>query len=469
MSSVPQTPPVTSAPQVPSQRPQSAQVPSRQQQPTSTQPLTPQQQQQYQQYQQQLRHQQKPITSSGNPTGRTLAPPRSNSSLAPSPVPAAGASSRVPVQTGAPIRGPALSSAAPTNPAPAVLTKATAPTTTTSTSTPAPVQTKVPSTSSQPPSGPAPTAPKSTAPVSNTSVVTSSVPDSSTVKNEVPKGVSAATPGAVAAATVGATGKPSKPTPAVAAKTPGAVTTKPKSKKPVAESPEDHKGEKLRKKADPPSQLNKQLWLVGHVLTLTFSGIYGLYYAQFKSQSSIIPAIAYRLAFVGVWLSYVIQILSLYDKKSVPSFGALMSTANFQYLLLSIVWFFNRSSIFKILPYYLISLLQLAAHFNIKPILKLSKPIQKVIVYNELVLFVVLIFDTLLFRGNSGFGLVAYGMFYWLKVLESENTRALVFNLITKLDGVLSKQKNPKVVEGWKHVKAFLVAKQTKMEHQYLS
>ncbi|GMG20947.1 unnamed protein product [Ambrosiozyma monospora] len=466
MSSVPQTPPMTSAPQAPSQRPQSAQVPLRPQQPTSTQPLTPQQQQQYQQYQQQLRQQQ-PITPAGNPSGRTLAPPRSNSSFAPPPVPAAGASARVPVQTGAPIRAPAPTSAAPTNVAPPIPIQTSTPAST--------LQTKVPSTSTstyaptQAPSGQATTATKTPTLGSSTTPVTSSVPGPSTVKNEVPKGVAAATPGAVAAATVGATGKPSRLTPAVAAKSPDAVTAKPKSKKPVAESPEDHKGEKLRKKADPPSQLGKQLWLLGHVLTLTLSGIYGFYYAQLRSQSSIIPSIAYRLAFVGVWLSYVIQILSLYDKKSVPSFGALMSTANFQYLLLSIVWFFNRSSIFKILSYSLISLLQLAAHFNVKPVLKLSKPIQKIIVYNEWALFVVLIFDTLLFRGNSGFGLVAYCMFYWLKVLESENTRALVFNIITKLDGVLSKQKNPKIVENWKHVKAFLVAKQTNMEHQYLS
>ncbi|KAH3663372.1 hypothetical protein OGAPHI_005362 [Ogataea philodendri] len=231
----------------------------------------------------------------------------------------------------------------------------------------------------------------------------------------------------------------------------------------------DKKNRKLRKKASRPQPVLKFAWIGGHVATIIFSLVYLAYYVTRKSHKLLIPRICYRLSFTGVWISYSVAIASQFNRKSLPSYFTLMATENFQYLVLSVAWFFGRSSFFKLAPYILISTLQLASHFHIKPILKADSLFEKAILYDQIFVFAVLVVDTLLMRGNSGFGLVIYAMFFWLRLLYSEDTRFFLYSVINKLDSVMSKQKNPKVVETWSEVKKFLSIRQSKFESEYLA
>lgn len=227
-------------------------------------------------------------------------------------------------------------------------------------------------------------------------------------------------------------------------------------------------GKKLRKIAKPAKSYAKTIWLAGHLMTLGFGLFYTMFYIQRKSQHRLIPWVCYKLTLIGVWASYLVSIQSQYNIKSLPHYTALIATENFQYLLLSVVWFFNRNSLFKILPYMVVSLLQVASSQNLTAILNLELQLSKVVLYDELFLFLLLFVDTLLFRGTSGYGLVTYCMFMWLRILQSENTRFFLYAHLIKFDSQISKIKNEKVQEGWSKVKKFLSYKQANFEQKYL-
>ncbi|KAG0683260.1 hypothetical protein C6P40_002121 [Pichia californica] len=231
---------------------------------------------------------------------------------------------------------------------------------------------------------------------------------------------------------------------------------------------EQTKGKKLRKIKKPKQTNSKLLWLIGHIMTLSFGIFYSIYYVQRRSQHRFLPWISYKLALIGIWLSYTISIQSQYNLKSIPHYTTLISTENFQYLLLSIFWFFNRNSMFKILPYMIVSLLHIAQKFNLNAILKLESKLSALVLYNELFLFLILTIDTLLLRGTSGYGLIAYCMFMWLRILQSENTRFFLYDNIKKFDTQISKSKNEKVKSAWIKVKKFLSTKQARFEQKYL-
>lgn len=227
-------------------------------------------------------------------------------------------------------------------------------------------------------------------------------------------------------------------------------------------------GKKLRKINKPPKSYAKSIWLVGHIMTLGFGVFYSLYYFQRKSQHRLVPWVCYKLTLMGVWTAYVTSIQSQYNIKSLPHYTTLVATENFQYLLLSVMWFFNRNSFFKILPFMIVSLLQIATSCKLTAVLKLETQLSKVVLYDELFLFVLLLVDTLLLRGTSGYGLVTYCMFMWLRILQSENTRFFLYDNLIKLDSQISKIKNPKVQQGWLGVKKFLSYKQATFEEKYL-
>ena len=227
-------------------------------------------------------------------------------------------------------------------------------------------------------------------------------------------------------------------------------------------------GKKLRKIEKPPKSYSKRIWLVGHIMTLSFGVFYSIYYLQRKSQHRFVPWACYKLTLIGVWTAYLTSIQSQYNIKSLPHYTTLIATENFQYLLLSVMWFFNRNSLFKILPFMIVSLLQVATTCQLTAILKLETQLSKVVLYDELFLFVLLLVDTLLLRGSSGYGLVTYCMFMWLRILQSENTRFFLYDNLIKFDAHISKIKNPKVQEGWLGVKKFLSYKQANFEKKYL-
>lgn len=245
-------------------------------------------------------------------------------------------------------------------------------------------------------------------------------------------------------------------------------TSPPTKKNDPTLTPEQMKGKKLRKIVKPKKSNAKLIWLVGHLMTLGFGIFYSLFYIQKKSQHRFVPWLSYKLTIIGIWLSYVISIQSQYNVKSLPHYTTLIATENFQYLLLSIIWFCNRNSMFKILPYMIVSLLHIASNYNLKAILEFEKQLSAVVLYNELYLFLLLTVDTLLCRGTSGYGLVTYCMFMWLRVLQSENTRFFLYDNLNKLDSTISKTKNEKVKKVWLEIKKFLSSKQARFEQKYL-
>lgn len=227
-------------------------------------------------------------------------------------------------------------------------------------------------------------------------------------------------------------------------------------------------GKKLRKIVKAEKDNRRKIWLIGHLVTITFGVVYAMYYFQFKAHSSNIAFLAYHISFFGVWTSYLLSIQSQYNLKSLPNYATLIGTENFQFFLLSIIWVFNRSSLFKLLPYLIISLLHLSENYKLDVILKLENIFAAIIMYNEIFLFVSLLVDTVLVRGSSGYGLVVYAMFLWLRILQNENTRYFLYAQLIRFDNIMLKIKNPKVASVWRKIKKFLSYKQANFEQKFL-
>lgn len=224
----------------------------------------------------------------------------------------------------------------------------------------------------------------------------------------------------------------------------------------------------LRKIDKPGKPMLKAVWLGGHAMTLVFGGVYMAYYLARRSHSSWVAAIAYKLTLVGVALAYSVAINTQFNIKSLPSYNVLLGTETVQFAILCLIWVFNRSSLFKIYPYLVVSLLQLSNEYNISPVLKAAPILSTSILYNEILLVFVLAFDTLLMRGTSGFALIMYTMFYWLRILQFEHARYFLYTQLIKFDGLMAKIKNPKVQDVWIRIKQFLTTRQAKFEDKYL-
>lgn len=214
----------------------------------------------------------------------------------------------------------------------------------------------------------------------------------------------------------------------------------------------------LRKKQVAPKPIKKYVWFAGHSMTLLFGAIYlGLYLAKylFRNKWYWIPRISYRLGFIGVLMAYSVTVLTTFGA-IVPGYYTLLATENFQSLVLAGVWLVSRPSAFKIFPFYVISILQFSARFNIKPILKMQNSLVDLITLSEVVVFVVLLFDTLIFRGTSGFALVIYIGFYWLRINFSPYTQAFILKLVHAIDSKIMAKQKPEIQEKWQKVKDFV-------------
>lgn len=224
----------------------------------------------------------------------------------------------------------------------------------------------------------------------------------------------------------------------------------------------------LKKKEKPAKPILKPMWIAGHAMTIFFGLVYASYYIRRASHKSWISTIAYDLTLLGVWISYAVSVNTQFNIKSLPNYTVLIGTESVQFAILSIIWAFNRSSLFKIYPYMIVSLLQLADEFNVKPILKIAPILSTSVLYNELLLFVLLVVDTILMRGASGFALVLYCMFYWLRILQFEHARYFLYTQLIKFDGLMAKVKNENFQSQWKSIKKFLTTRQARFEDKYL-
>lgn len=190
----------------------------------------------------------------------------------------------------------------------------------------------------------------------------------------------------------------------------------------------------LRRKPPAKKDYIHIVWIAGHAISLVFGLLFfGIYYFHYRHRRSLVSKLFYRLSLFGSISAYSATVVSKFGITS-PNFYALITTENFQYLLLAVVWLFTRAVVFKLAPYVVISFLHLSKHYNLvgKYPKSVVKGLASAISYNELALVLVLSWDTLLFRGTSGFALVIFLMFYWLRIVYSESTN-LFFSDVTEV------------------------------------
>ncbi|ANZ74961.1 BA75_02221T0 [Komagataella pastoris] len=211
----------------------------------------------------------------------------------------------------------------------------------------------------------------------------------------------------------------------------------------------ERKRKVLRKKPESTMSTKRYVWLAGHILTLVFGIAYDVLYITLRSRSTWLAPLFYRTSLLGVLACYTLTILTVFGSRAIPSYFTLLATENFRYLLVAILWFFSGNSLFKLLPYTLISILHLGKYLKLRPVLRLETIFKKIIVYNELYVMLVLLADTFMLRGDSGFALVGYIMIYWLRLLYSPQSRQVLYFFISRMDGVVKSQKNKYAVSIW--------------------
>ncbi|EMG48815.1 hypothetical protein SBY92_004122 [Candida maltosa Xu316] len=227
-----------------------------------------------------------------------------------------------------------------------------------------------------------------------------------------------------------------------------------------ADDPLAYKKRKLVRSPPKANPLKAKVWLAGHVAAIVFGSISFVFQLLWLPNYYYINSISYRLSLIGSMVALTATFSHKFGLHNLPSTATLLSHQNFQYLILAGIWIFTFKSVFKILPYFIIALLQLGTLKEISFITKESDFLASVIAYDELFLIVYLLLRTLFFRNASGYQLTVFLIFYWLRILYNKETTNLFETLIEKLDGHVSKIQNPKVQHYWYKTKTFIHEKQ---------
>lgn len=228
---------------------------------------------------------------------------------------------------------------------------------------------------------------------------------------------------------------------------------------------------KLRKRKLVPKQANAtalkyNLWLAGHVSCVVFGLLTCVWQAFWLKDIYYINSISYRLTLIGSVIALVSTVSHKFGLRNLPHFPMLVAQLNFQFLVLAIIWIFTFKSIFKIIPYLLVSVLQLTAHKKIGAVQKQAEFLASVIAFDELILAVYLILRTLLFKQTAGYQLAVVLIFFWLRVLFDDDTANMFAFVVNKLDGRVQTIKNKQALNVWDHIKDFLEEKrQPGLEH----
>ncbi|KAM9917842.1 hypothetical protein OXX59_009069 [Metschnikowia pulcherrima] len=221
-----------------------------------------------------------------------------------------------------------------------------------------------------------------------------------------------------------------------------------------------HRKRRLVKKHAGPSNLKYTVWLTGHVLSVVFGLVTFTWQILWLKNVYYINSISYRLSLIGSVLALGSTMSKKYGLNYLPPFSTLLAQQNFQYLVLALIWCFTFKSIFKVIPTFIISVLQLSLNKKIDVVLKQSEFLASIIAFDELFLILYLLLRTLLFRYTSGYQLVIVSVFMWLRVLFDKDTANLIGYVVEKADGRMSGVKNEKVQKAWRKVKHFLSEKQ---------
>ncbi|CAK9437379.1 uncharacterized protein LODBEIA_P17570 [Lodderomyces beijingensis] len=229
-------------------------------------------------------------------------------------------------------------------------------------------------------------------------------------------------------------------------------------------------GDKMKKKLvrAPPNtnQMKYKVWLAGHTTSLVFGTISLIFQVFWLPNKFYINSISYRLALLGGFIALTATFSHKFGLHFLPPIATLLSHQNFQYMILAIVWCFTFKSVFKIVPFFLISLLHLGSMKKVHAVEKRQDFLASLIAYDELALILILVLRTLFFRNSSGFQLVLFLIFYWLRILYNTETGNLFGAIVDRLDGEVMKIKNPKVQHYWSKTRQFVREKQWSERHE---
>lgn len=231
--------------------------------------------------------------------------------------------------------------------------------------------------------------------------------------------------------------------------------SEPKQATNVTVEPELRK-KKLVRKTLAPAKTRHMLWMAGHGASVVFGLISLVWTALWLPNRYYIYTISYTVAMVGAATALAMSLSHKYGLKYLPPMTALLAQHNFQFLVLALIWCFTFKTVFKTIPFFLVSLLQLADHFKIGAVVEHAQVVGRVVGINELILVVYLALRTLLFRRTAGYQLVTVLVFFWLRVLFDKDAAHLFAFLIQKLDGHVLGIKNEKVTTAWLKVKGFV-------------
>lgn len=221
----------------------------------------------------------------------------------------------------------------------------------------------------------------------------------------------------------------------------------------------EHRKKKLVRKNSGPNPLKYKVWILGHLMALVFGAISSAFQLLWLPNRYYINSISYRLSLLGSVLALGATFSHRFGLRFLPPALTMLAQQNFQYLVLAFLWCFTFKSNFKLIPFLLISILQVGAHKKIGFIEKQLDFLASLIAYDELFLIGYLLLRTVFLRAWAGYQLVVFLVFYWLRILYNKETGNLFRSIVDRLDGKVQ-GKNEKLNHYWSKTKMFLDEKQ---------
>lgn len=181
---------------------------------------------------------------------------------------------------------------------------------------------------------------------------------------------------------------------------------------------------------------------------------------------SLLPAVFYNGALIGVVISNGICEHQRWTSAS-PTFFDLLSSDNFQGILLSVLCMISGRSFLKLIPSMINSYLHLSYKDKctdngaVSAITLKNSHLLHVVAYSEIVVLLKLLFDAMLWKdGTSGFVLIFYIAIYWLKVNFSPYAQASLLRILLKLDKKVPDNKRKR----WNMIKSFIFRRMRERE-----
>lgn len=218
----------------------------------------------------------------------------------------------------------------------------------------------------------------------------------------------------------------------------------------------EHRKKRLVRKSVRASKAKYYAWLGGHASCVLFGTITLIFQAFWLPNVYYVNSVCYRLCLLGASVALLATLSHKFSLHYLPPFTTLLAQHNFQYLVLAVIWCFTFRSFFKIMPLYLISILQLSELHKFKFVQKHADTIASFIGFDEIFLILYLLVRTVAFRSTSGYQMSVLVIFVWLRILFDPDTAKMFMYVVDKADFRVSQIKNEKVSKVWTKFKRFL-------------